>query len=109
MIQPFLRARPLAHTATLWALRRPQPLIIGGLRSFTATQVLDGRPGKAREKRRRRAKAKERAALPTKSKEKKKKLPKDEQPSSAEPGESVLDGGNPRMQRRHHLQGYGLP
>ncbi|KAL7915021.1 Pet127 domain-containing protein [Trichoderma velutinum] len=91
MIQPFLRARPLAHNTTLWAIRRQLPLTIVGLRSFTATQVLDGTPGKAREKRRRRANAKLREAASTKPK--KKKLSKDKQLTSTEPGESAPDGG----------------
>ncbi|KAL7937256.1 Pet127 domain-containing protein [Trichoderma chlorosporum] len=91
MIQPFLRARPLAQTATLWVIRRQQPLTNVGLRSFTATRVLDGRAGKAREKRLRKEKAKARAAIPAKSK--KKKLPKKEQPDSAELGESSQNVG----------------
>ncbi|QYS94700.1 hypothetical protein H0G86_002026 [Trichoderma simmonsii] len=96
MIQPFLRARPLAHTTALWAIRRQLPLTNLGLRSFTVTRVLDGKPaGKAREKRKRKINAKLREAATAKTKKKKlpRKLPKDKKPSPAEPGESALDEG----------------
>lgn len=94
MIQPFLRARPLAHYATMWAIRRQQPLANVGLRSFTATQRLDDKPApkKARAKRRRGVKAKSRTASPANPK--REKIPKDTQPSSAEPGKFALGQGN---------------
>ncbi|TFB04535.1 mRNA degradation protein pet127 [Trichoderma ghanense] len=70
MLQPFLRARPLAHPAALWAIRQ-QPLVSIGLRNFTATQVLDGDlPKKERAKRRRELKAKAKAEAKAKAKAK---------------------------------------
>ncbi|KAL7945441.1 Pet127 domain-containing protein [Trichoderma barbatum] len=107
MILPFLRARPLAHTATLWAVRRPQPLIKIGPRGFTATQLLDGTPGKARAKRRRNAQAKARAAFPPKPKREKKK--KDSQPSPAEPGKLSLNQGEGAKTDAGELQDAVVP
>lgn len=95
MIQPFLRARPLAQRATFWALRQPQPLIKTSLKTFTTTQVLEGKEGRSRARAKRRQ-----SSLRTKSrkdspeKPKNQKPTKDKQPSSAEPGKFALSREN---------------
>lgn len=96
MIQPFLRARPLAHFATLWALRQPQPLLTTSLKTFTTTRVLDGKAGRSRARAKRRQ-----SSLRTKSrkdssenKPRSKKPTKEKQPSSAEPGKFALSHEN---------------
>ncbi|KAL6879085.1 PET127-like protein [Trichoderma novae-zelandiae] len=82
MLQPFLRARPLAHPASLWAIRQQRPLASIGLRSFRATQVLDAKPAKEpRTKSRRDTKAKAKELSPIKTK--RKRSPKDTPPGSA--------------------------
>lgn len=105
MIQPFLRARPLAQRATLWALRQPQPLIKISLKSFTTTQVVDGKAGRSRARAKRRQ-----SSLSTKSrkdpseKPKSKKPTKNKQPSSAEPGKFALspENGVPKDKGESH-------
>ncbi|KAL6902480.1 PET127-like protein [Trichoderma evansii] len=95
MIQPFLRARPLALHATLWALRRPQPLIKTSLKTFTTTQVLDGKPGRSRARaKRRQSSLRTNSRKDSSEKPKRKKSPKDQQPSSAEPGVFALTHEN---------------
>lgn len=105
MIQPFLRARPLAQRATLWALRQPHPRIKLSLKSFTTTQVVEGKAGRSRPKAKRRQ-----SPLRTKSlkdpseKPKSKKSTKDKQPSSAEPGKFALsrEKGAPKDKGESH-------
>ncbi|KAL6875516.1 PET127-like protein [Trichoderma longibrachiatum] len=96
MLQPFLRARPLAHPAALWAIRQ-QPLISIGLRSFAATQGPDANLSKKeRIKRRREAKAQSKAKAKAKGsylhKPKREKPSKDTPSGAAESGESGIAG-----------------
>ncbi|KAL7922464.1 PET127-like protein [Trichoderma austrokoningii] len=86
MIQPFLRARPLAQRATLWALRQPQPLIKTSLKSFATTQAVDGKAGRAR------ARAKRRLRKEAAEKPKSKKPTKAKQTVPSEPGKFALSG-----------------
>lgn len=105
MIQPFLRARPLAQRATLWALRQPQPLTRISLKPFTTTQVVDGKAGRSRARAKR-----EQNSLRTKSRKdssekpkSKKPTKKDKQSSSAEPGKFALgENGAPKDKGESH-------
>jgi hypothetical protein len=95
MIQPFLRARPLAHSVTFWALRQPKPLTKVTLKSFTTTQVVAGKPGRKRAQvKRRQSSAKFNPQKASLEKPKGKKRGKGTQPSSAEPGKFALGQGN---------------
>ncbi|KAL7795354.1 PET127-like protein [Trichoderma ceciliae] len=110
MIQPFLRARPLAHFATLWAIRQQHPLVKSGLRSFTATQVLESKPGRKRAKTKRRqslVKGKSPATSPEKPK---KKNPLwGARPDSAASGKFALGHGNEARKDAGELQDAVVP
>lgn len=104
MIQPFLRARPLAQRATLWALRQPQPLIKTSLKSFTTTQVVDGKAGRSRARaKRRQSPLRTKSRKDSSEKPKSKKPTKNKQPSSAEPGKFALgENGAPKVKGESH-------
>ncbi|KAL7893769.1 PET127-like protein [Trichoderma sp. SZMC 28014] len=104
MIQPFLRARPLAQRVTLWTLRQPQSSIKTSLKPFTTTQVVDGKAGRSRARaKRRQSSSKTRTRKESSEKPKSKKPIKNKQPSPAEPGKFALnENGAPKDNGESH-------